>query len=108
MLGATSPARDPAAIRSFYMTSLSFREIASGLPARLTIPGDSGQELDIVAAGPDVKTAVRLGVADVKLAAGMLAGLGLSVKSAPANNPTVAAVADPDGVVISFVKVPAR
>ena len=82
MVGATSPARDAAAIRTFYLDKLGFTEINHGIPARLRIPGDSGQEVDIAAAGPDVKSGIQLGVAGGK--------------------PT--SVSDPDGAVISFVK----
>ena len=78
MLGATSPARDAAAIRSFYVGKLGFAEIGSGMPARLLIPGDSGQELDIAASGPDVRSGIRFGVTDVKHAAEVLSGLGLA------------------------------
>ena len=65
------------------------------------MPGDSGQELDIVAAGPEVKSGIRFGVADLKQASGILAGLGLTVKSTAVS----LTVADPDGVVITFWKV---
>jgi catechol 2,3-dioxygenase-like lactoylglutathione lyase family enzyme len=35
MVGATSPARDAAAIRTFYVDKLGFTEIGHGIPARL-------------------------------------------------------------------------
>jgi catechol 2,3-dioxygenase-like lactoylglutathione lyase family enzyme len=104
LVGATATARDVAAIRTFYVEKLSFAEIGQGLPARLRMPGDSGQELDIAAGGPEVKSGIQFGVADLKQTAGVLAGLGLRVKSAPAS----LTVADPDGVVITFVKAVMR
>jgi rhamnogalacturonyl hydrolase YesR/catechol 2,3-dioxygenase-like lactoylglutathione lyase family enzyme len=104
MVGATSLARDAAAIRAFYLDKLGFTAINHGIPARLRMAGDSGQEVDITASGADVKSGVAFGVADVKHAAELLAGLGLTVKATPANNPTSLTVADPDGVVVSFVK----
>jgi catechol 2,3-dioxygenase-like lactoylglutathione lyase family enzyme len=104
MVGATSPARDAAAIRTFYVEKLGFTEIGHGLPARLRMPGDSGQEVDIAATGPEVKSGVQFGVADLKQAAGILTGLGMAVQATPANNPSVVTVADPDGAVISFIK----
>ncbi len=104
MLGAIAPARDPAAVRNFYLEKLGFTEIDRGNPARLRIPGDSGQEVDIAPAGPDVKSGIRFGVADLKQAAGILTGLGLAAQTTQTNNSTMLTVADPDGAVISFVK----
>ena len=104
MVGATATARDAAAIRTFYLEKLGFTEINHGLPARLRMPGDSGQEVDIAAAGPEVKSGIQFGVADIKHTAGVLSGLGFAAKATPANNPTLLTVADPDGALISFVK----
>ena len=106
MLGATAPARDAAAARTFYVEKLGFTDINHAIPARLRMPGDSGQELVIAAGGPDVKSGILFGVVDLKHTAEVLAGLGLTAKATPANNPTLLTVADPDGVVISFVKPP--
>jgi hypothetical protein len=61
------------------------------------MPGDSGQDLDIVAG---TGSGVRFGVADLRESAGVLSKLGLQVKSAP----QALTVTDPDGVVITFVK----
>jgi catechol 2,3-dioxygenase-like lactoylglutathione lyase family enzyme len=102
LVGATATARDVAAIRTFYVEKLGFTEFSRGVPARLRMPGDSGQELDIVAAGgPEVRSGIQFGVADLKQASGILEGLGLKVKSTPAS----LVVADPDGVVITLWKV---
>jgi catechol 2,3-dioxygenase-like lactoylglutathione lyase family enzyme len=104
MVGAASPSRDAAAMRTFYLEKLGFTEIDHAVPARLRMPGDSGQEVDIVAAGPEAKPGIRFAVADVKQTAGILSGLGLAAKATSANNATLLTVADPDGTVISFVK----
>jgi len=104
MVGATSPAREVEAIRGFYLDKLGFRNINNGIPARLRMPGDSGQEIDLTSAGADVKSGVQFGVADLKGTAARLGELGLAVNSVPARNPTLLSVADPDGVVVSFVK----
>jgi catechol 2,3-dioxygenase-like lactoylglutathione lyase family enzyme len=104
MVGATSTARDAAAIRTFYLEKLGFTEINHGIPARLRMPGDSGQEVDIAAAGPEVKSGILFGVADIKHTAGILTSLGLAAKATPADNPALLTVADPDGALISFVK----
>ena len=104
MVGASALARDAAAIRAFYLEKLGFTEINHGIPARLRMPGDSGQELDIAASGAEVKSGIQFGVADVKHTAGILTSLGLAATATPANNPALLTVADPDGAVISFVK----
>jgi rhamnogalacturonyl hydrolase YesR len=104
MVGATSLAADLESIRAFYLGKLGFGNLNSGVPARLRMPGDSGQELDLASAAPAAKSGVRFGVADLNRTAESLAALGLSVKSAPTNSPSMLSVADPDGVVVSFVK----
>jgi len=104
IIGATSRARDVESMRGFYLTSLGFTRINNGVPARLRMPGDSGQEVDLVTAAPDVNSGVQFGVADLQRTAASLAALQLSVKAAPPNNPALLSVADPDGVVVSFVK----
>jgi len=114
MIGATSPAKDAAAVHDFYLNKLGFTEINHGIPARLRTPGDSGQELDVAA--PDAKTGITFGVADLKQTAAALASLGLTVNTVlatpPGNGapprpnapPAALTVTDPDGAVISFVK----
>jgi catechol 2,3-dioxygenase-like lactoylglutathione lyase family enzyme len=104
MVGATSPARDAAAIRTFYLEKLGFTEINHGSPARLRMPGDSGQELDIAAGSAEVKPGIQFGVADVKHTAEVISSLGLAAQATPANNPTLVTIADPDGAVIAFAK----
>jgi hypothetical protein len=104
MVGATSLARDAAAIRTFYLEKLGFTEITHGIPARLRLPGDSSQEVVISPAGADAKPGIRFGVADVPHTAGVLAGLGLAAIPTPANSPALLTVADPDGAVLSFAR----
>ena len=104
IMGGTTLARDVAAIRTFYVERLGFSEIGGGIPARLRMPGDSGQEVDIAAAGPGAKSGIQFGVDDLKQTAGILAGLGLAVRAIA----TSLTVADPDGALISFVKAVAR
>jgi rhamnogalacturonyl hydrolase YesR/catechol 2,3-dioxygenase-like lactoylglutathione lyase family enzyme len=104
MVGATSVARDVPAMRSFYLDKLGFSSINNGVPARLRMPGDSGQELDLAAAGPDVKSGVQFGVADLVRTAEILRGLGLTAQLTPERRPTLLTTADPDGVVVTFVK----
>ena len=97
MVGATSPAHDAAAMRKFYMEKLGF----TAIDGHLRMPGDSEHVVELVTAGPEVRPGVQFGVADLKQAAAMLNELGLKAKGAPAS----VTVTDPDGTVISFVKV---
>src|SRR5271165_3088634 len=64
IVGATAPARNASAVRSFYVEKLGFTQIGQAIPARLRMPGESGQQLDIVASGPGVKPGIQFGVAD--------------------------------------------
>jgi catechol 2,3-dioxygenase-like lactoylglutathione lyase family enzyme len=104
MVGATSPARDAEAIRNFYVDRLGFSRIGNGIPGRLRMPGGSGHEVDLPNAGPEVKSGVRFGVADLERARETLTDLGLTVTAIPPNHPAMLTVADPDGVVVSFIK----
>lgn len=104
MVGATSTAQDATAIRTFYVEKLGFTEINHGIPARLRMPGDSGQAVDIAAGGAVAKPGIQFGVADVKHTAEILTSLGSAAKATPVNNPTLLTVSDPDGAVISFAK----
>jgi catechol 2,3-dioxygenase-like lactoylglutathione lyase family enzyme len=97
LIGATTTAHDVAAMRAFYVGKLGFRELAGNA---LRIPGDSRQELDIGVSGPLVKSGIQFGASDLKQTAGVLAGLGLQVRSSA----TALTVSDPDGNVISFLK----
>jgi catechol 2,3-dioxygenase-like lactoylglutathione lyase family enzyme len=100
MVGARLTVRDVAAVQAFYTEKLGFTEIAHGIPVLLRIPGNSGQELHIAAAGPETRSGVEFGVTDLKVTAAALAALGLAVKSTP----TTVTVSDPDGELISFVQ----
>jgi rhamnogalacturonyl hydrolase YesR len=102
MAGATSPTKNIATLRPFYLEKLGFTEISHGVPARLRMPGSSGQEVDL--ANSDAKAGVQFGVADVARAAEALTALGLAPKATPATRPTLVTVSDPDGVVVSFTK----
>ncbi len=103
MVAATSPARDAGALRSFYIDKLGFTGIGKGVSTRLRMPGDSGHELDLPAAGTGVQSGVQFGVPDLKRARETLTRLGLRV-TRPQDNPTLLIVTDPDGLVVSFVK----
>jgi catechol 2,3-dioxygenase-like lactoylglutathione lyase family enzyme len=94
LVGATIRARDVTAMAKFYKEKLGFTDIAQGNPVRLCMPGDSRQEVDIVAAGPD---AIQFGVSDLSQTAAALARLSLQVTRS-------LTVAGPDGVAIAFVK----
>jgi catechol 2,3-dioxygenase-like lactoylglutathione lyase family enzyme len=104
MVGAAAVARDVEAMRSYYIDKLGFSPIGNGGPVRLRMSGESGQEVDLVAAGEGVRSGVRFAVADLGGAAEVLAALGLKVTASPREKPAMLTVAAPDGAVISFVK----
>jgi unsaturated rhamnogalacturonyl hydrolase len=104
MVGATVLARDVEAMRRFYLDKLGFTNINSGVPARLRMPGNSGQEVDIAAEGPEAKPGVQFAVVGLKATAETLTALGLTVTATPPNNPSLLTVTDPDGAVVSFVR----
>jgi rhamnogalacturonyl hydrolase YesR/catechol 2,3-dioxygenase-like lactoylglutathione lyase family enzyme len=83
IVGAISPAKDPMATRAFYLDKLGFSLISTGIPARVRLPGYSGQELDIVQAGPDVKSGIVFGVADLRATRDTLTKLGLLAQPTP-------------------------
>jgi catechol 2,3-dioxygenase-like lactoylglutathione lyase family enzyme len=101
LVGATATARDASAVREFYIGKLGFTAIGS---SALRMPGESGQELDIVAAGPTIRSGMQFGVDDWKLLTATLSALGLQFNSTGA----AAKITDPDGAAISFVKVGAK
>ena len=94
LLGADAPAEDVAAVRSFYVEKLGFRELS---PGRLRMPGDSGQELNVVAGGV---SGIQFAVADLKETAALLAKLGLPAKTTA----DAVRLIDPDGAVITFIR----
>jgi catechol 2,3-dioxygenase-like lactoylglutathione lyase family enzyme len=93
LLGVTAPAKDVDAVWLFYVEKLGFLII----PGHLRMPGDSGQELDVVAGEV---SGIRFAVSDLKEAADVLSRLGLQVKSTAEN----VTVTDPDGAVITLVR----
>ncbi len=102
LVGATSAARDVEATRSFYLDKLGFSKINGGVPARMRMPGDSGQEIDFAAASDNITAGIQFAVTDLKRASGTLAGLGLAAAETH-GYPAQLTVADPDGVVVTFV-----
>jgi catechol 2,3-dioxygenase-like lactoylglutathione lyase family enzyme len=103
VVGATSPARDAESMRKFYIDKLGFTRVGQDASTRLRMPGDSGQEVDLPAAGPGVTSGIRLGVADLERARERLTRLGLIVTATPRDNRALLMVTDPDGVIVSFV-----
>ncbi len=102
MTGATSPARDPEAIRNFYVVKLGFTRITNGSPSTLRMPGSSGHEVDLPNAGRSIRSGIWFDVSDLEHTRETLTGLGLTVTTTAAT----ITVSDPDGVLVSFVKNP--
>lgn len=88
--------RDPAAARDFYLNQLSFKSIA-GDPMFLHMPGNSGQEIEIVKAsvlGPKARFVLRS--SNLSKARRLLGKQHISMLK---SNDTLT-IADPDGNVI--------
>jgi catechol 2,3-dioxygenase-like lactoylglutathione lyase family enzyme len=98
LVGATMTARDVGTMEKFYVGKLGFTEVGRDDRVRLRMPGDSKQELAI--AGADGKSGIQFGIADLNQTAAALAKLGLPMQS----DAMSLMVADPDGVVVSFMK----
>jgi hypothetical protein len=96
MTGAASVAHDTAAMEAFYEQKLGFSALGSGPPVRLRMPGDSGQEVDLV---PEGAGGVQFGIFDRQQTATALAALGLHAKETA----TGLVVSDSDGVAVSFL-----
>ncbi|MGA2268166.1 MAG: VOC family protein [Bryobacteraceae bacterium] len=104
LLGATVAVRDLAAGRAFYTGKLAFEPRDGGDGVFLRIPGGSGEEVKLEAAGDDTKPGLFFAVTDVQRAADELRSRGLAVKTSGA----AVLVTDPDGAIIVFTGSGAR
>jgi catechol 2,3-dioxygenase-like lactoylglutathione lyase family enzyme len=87
--------RDPANARDFYINQLNFKPIA-GDPMDLHMPGDSGQEVEIVPASIGTQARITLHTANLGRAARHLHKEGI----AAVKNGDTLTVTDPDGNIL--------
>lgn len=97
LVGIVLPASDPAASLAFYTTRLGLEDQDHN-PAGLRLPGNSGDELGIRAAGAAVKPRLIFSVKDVRRAAHELRHRGFDVRKEGKD----ATIDDPDGALIVF------
>jgi catechol 2,3-dioxygenase-like lactoylglutathione lyase family enzyme len=95
MIAVTLAMQDPAAARDFYINQLSFKPIA-GDQMDLHMPGDSGQEVEIIRAGSGSEARITLHSESLNKAVRHLHKEGVA---ATRNGDTVTII-DPDGNVI--------
>jgi catechol 2,3-dioxygenase-like lactoylglutathione lyase family enzyme len=95
MIAVALAMQDPAAARDFYINQLSFKSIA-GDQMDLHMPGDSGQEVEIVRATTGSEAHITLSSDNLGKAARHLHKEGV----AATRNGTTLTIIDPDGNVI--------
>ncbi|SRR5579884_291652 len=95
---ATVPVKDMDAEHSFYK-KLGFEDARSQNGIRLRLPGDSGEELQLLGNGTPTQLVFEVG--DLKRAAFELQQRGLR----PQERADSVSLADPDGVLIVFARV---
>lgn len=101
---ATAAVKDRTAERAFYTSELGFANRGSADAARLRVPGNSGEEVELEAATPDWKPRIELTVVDVPHTADELRHRGLPVRA----HDGAAVVTDPDGAEIVFTSKDAQ
>ena len=102
LVRAVTAAKDLAAQRAFYTGKLGFTASGNGPAGRLRIAGNSGEEVERAAAGPDLKPRISLAVTDLKRTADDLRARGIAARTASG----AVTVTDPDGAILEFVLLP--
>ncbi len=98
MIEATTPVRDLAAERSYYIDKLGFKSAGSD-GSEMYVAGNSGDKVELQADSPTAKPRVVFAVTNVGRAAHELRSRGLKVQKGR----HAVSVTDPDGAVIVFV-----
>lgn len=106
-------AQDPAAARSFYLNKLGFHPSTAN-PARLDLPGTSGQSVEIVpAAELGARASITLSTPDIEKAAAQLTRQQVAFQRAASTSTDAAgqshtvdmiAVTDPDGNILRIAQ----
>jgi catechol 2,3-dioxygenase-like lactoylglutathione lyase family enzyme len=96
LLGASTPVKDRSLEHGFYSGKLGFTDTDSG--AKLRLPGDSGDELDLKTAATWPASDLTFAVTNTKSAAEGLEKRGLK----PNVQHDSVSVSDPDGTLIIF------
>ena len=104
--------QDPVAARAFYLTKLGFTADPAN-PARLNLPGTSGQQVEIVPADPlGTKSSIVLTTASLDKAAAQLTRQQVAFRRATSTttdangktrNEEMISVTDPDGNILRIV-----
>ncbi len=97
MIEATTPVRDLAAERLYYIGKLAFKSAGSD-GNEMFIAGNSGDKVELQADSPTAKPRVVFAVTSVRQASHDLRSRGLAVQKSR----NAVSVTDPDGAVIVF------
>jgi catechol 2,3-dioxygenase-like lactoylglutathione lyase family enzyme len=89
--------KDIVAGRAFFTEKLGFKALDG---ARLALPGKSGEEIELEAAGPEWKPRLTFAVESVKAATAELKKRGFT----PRKHGKGVAVVDPDGATLLFIE----
>jgi catechol 2,3-dioxygenase-like lactoylglutathione lyase family enzyme len=90
--------RDVQAERLFYQSKLAFEDAGNGIAARLRLPGNSSEEVELEAATRETVARIAFTVPSLAATADELRSRAISVKAGKGS----VSVIDPDGVVILF------
>jgi catechol 2,3-dioxygenase-like lactoylglutathione lyase family enzyme len=99
LVRAVANVRDVAAARVFYTGRLAFEDHGGGSAARLLVPGNSGEEVELQATAGEAKPRIVFFVPDTARATNELRRRGFT----PLESHGAVRVVDPDGAVIVFV-----
>lgn len=102
LVGAVANVRDVAAARAFYAGRLAFAYHGGGSTARLLVPGNSGEEVELQAAPGEARPRIVFAVPDVRRATDELRRRGFAPVASAGARAGAVQVADPDGAVIVF------
>jgi catechol 2,3-dioxygenase-like lactoylglutathione lyase family enzyme len=102
LVRAVTAARDLTAQRAFYTGKLGFTASGNGPAGRLRIPGNSGEEVELASAAPDLKPRIALAVANLQRTADDLRARGIDSRTTNG----MVTITDPDGAILEFVVLP--
>jgi hypothetical protein len=102
LVRAVTAAKNLASQRAFYAEKLGFISAGGGATAPLRIAGNSGEEVELANATPEMKSRISLAVTDLQRAANDLRTRGI----APRTTNGAVILTDPDGAILEFVVLP--
>jgi hypothetical protein len=102
LMRAVTSAKDLAVQRAFYTDKLEFTAPGNGAAEQLRIAGNSGEEVELAKAAPDLKPRISLAVADLARTANDFRTRGIAALTTSG----AVTITDPDGAILEFVVLP--